>query len=249
MLLKISLVLAILVGAATLFFTGSVKQKIDDQTARANTAEQAQKTAEDGQRQAKADAKKSKEAFENASKELNTATNLLGEVSKNLAIQQKRADKASADLVGMTEERNQARQELNQWTALGFPIDKVREQLSQNKQLTSEREALQTENKTLSRKYRETFARLRRYEGDDTDPPLPAGTKGKVVAVDPKYDFVVLDIGANQQLVEGAKMLVNRDGRLVAKVKITRVEPNRSIANIIPEWKQDDVVEGDQVVY
>jgi len=63
MLLKISLVLAILVGAATLFFTGSVKQKIDDQTARANTAEAAQKTAEDGQRTAKAEAKKNKEAF------------------------------------------------------------------------------------------------------------------------------------------------------------------------------------------
>jgi len=110
MLLKISLVLAILVGAATLFFTGAVKQKLDDQTARANTAEQAQKTAEDNQRKAQADAKKSKEAFENASKELNATTNLLGEVSKNLVVQQKRADKASADLVAVTEERNQARQ-------------------------------------------------------------------------------------------------------------------------------------------
>jgi hypothetical protein len=44
-------------------------------------------------------------------------------------------------------------------------------------------------------------------------------------------------------------MLVNRDGRLVAKVQITRVEANRAIANIMPEWKQDDVLEGDQVVY
>jgi DNA-binding transcriptional MerR regulator len=250
MLLKISLVLAILVGAATLFFTGSVKQKIDDQTARANAAETAQKTAEDKERTARNDAKKSKEAFENASKELNQATNVLGEVTKNLAIQQKRADKASTDLVGMTEERNQARQELNQWTALGFPIDKVREQLAQNKQLTTERAAMQTENKTLLRRSTELQARLDRYERpEDREVPLPAGTKGKVVAVDPKYDFVVLDIGANQQLVEGAKMLVNRDGRLVAKVKITRVEQNRAIANIMPEWKQDEVLEGDQVVY
>jgi hypothetical protein len=36
---------------------------------------------------------------------------------------------------------------------------------------------------------------------------------------------------------------------LIAKVKITRVEPNRAIANVMPEWKQEDIVEGDQVVY
>jgi len=250
MLLKISLVLAILVGAATLFFTGAVKQKLDDQTARANTAEQAQKTAEDNQRKAQADAKKSKEAFENASKELNATTNLLGEVSKNLVVQQKRADKASADLVAVTEERNQARQELNQWTALGYPIDQVRQKLEQNKSLAAERDVIVSEKKVLLRRATELQARLDRYERpEDRDVPLPAGTKGKVVAVDPKYDFVVLDIGANQQLVEGAKMLVNRDGRLVAKVKITRVEANRAIANIMPEWKQEDVLEGDQVVY
>jgi hypothetical protein len=58
-----------------------------------------------------------------------------------------------------------------------------------------------------------------------------------------------MDIGANKQLVEGAKMLVNRDGKLIAKVKITRVEPNRAIANVMPEWKQEDILEGDQVVY
>jgi chromosome segregation ATPase len=249
MLLKISLVLAILVGAATLFFTGNVKSKLDDATARATTAEAAQKTAEEQRTKATQESKKNKEAFENASKELNATTNLLNEVSKNLAVQQKRADKASADLIAMTEERNQARQELNKYTAPGIPPEKILELVDQNKKLLAERSTLQTENKTLSRQYRETYTRLRRYEGDDTEPTLPVGTKGKVVAVDPKYDFVVVDIGSNQQLVPGASMLVNRDGKLIAKVKITRVEPNRAIANIMPEWKQEDVLEGDQVVY
>src|ERR1051325_3738838 len=99
MLLKISLVLAILVGAATLFFTGNVKSKLDDATARATTAEAAQKTAEEQRTKATQESKKNKEAFENASKELNATTNLLNEVSKNLAVQQKRADKASAGLI------------------------------------------------------------------------------------------------------------------------------------------------------
>ncbi len=70
---------------------------------------------------------------------------------------------------------------------------------------------------------------LERYtEGYDREVALPPGTKGKVVAVDPKYEFVVLDIGGNQGVLKDAKMLVNRGGKLVAKVKITSVQPDRS---------------------
>lgn len=250
MLLKISLILAILVGAATLFFTGNVKTKLDTVTGERDDAVKAQQAAQEAQRKAQDDAKKSKAAFETASKDLSTATNMLRDVSNELNTQKKRADKASADLVTVTEERNQSRQELNQWTALGIPVERVREALENNKKLEAERATMMTENKTLSRRARDLQARLDTYERpEEREIELPHGTKGKIVAVDPKYDFVVLDIGANQQLVPGAKMLVNRDGRLVAKVKITRVEPNRAIANIMPEWKQDDVLEGDQVVY
>ena len=72
---------------------------------------------------------------------------------------------------------------------------------------------------------------------------------GKIVAVDPRYDFVVLDVGGNQGVVENGRLLVNRDGKLVAKVRVTKVEPNRSIANIMPDWKQAEIMEGDQVLY
>jgi cell shape-determining protein MreC len=67
--------------------------------------------------------------------------------------------------------------------------------------------------------------------------------------VDPKYDFVILDIGAKEGVLPNAKMMVNRDGKLIGKVKITSVEPNRSIANVMPEWKQDEIMEGDQVLF
>ena len=69
------------------------------------------------------------------------------------------------------------------------------------------------------------------------------------MAVDPKYDFVILNIGREQGVLENAKMLVNRDGKLVGRVQITNVEPNRSVANILQEWKQDELMEGDQVIF
>jgi cell shape-determining protein MreC len=69
-----------------------------------------------------------------------------------------------------------------------------------------------------------------------------------VIAVDPKYDFVVLDIGGNQGILENAKLIINRDGKFIGKVRVTSVEPNRSVANVMPEWKQDDIMEGDVAI-
>ena len=36
-------------------------------------------------------------------------------------------------------------------------------------------------------------------------------------------------------------------GKLVAKVRISSVQANRSIANVLPDWKFGDVMEGDTV--
>lgn len=250
MLLKISLGLAILVGLATLYFTMPVADKINTLNTDLAAATTAKTEAEAARSKALEETKKTKATLEATSKELMAATNFLAVTSTQLNEQKKRADKASAELVSVTEERNEARQELNKWTALGLPPERVRDELQAKQRLETERVAITAENKTFSDRVRYLQARLDQYEGDwQREIPLPAGTKGNIVAVDPKYDFVVLDIGGDQKLVEGAKMLVNREGKLIAKVKITHVEPKRAIANIMPEWKQEDVMEGDQVVY
>jgi hypothetical protein len=44
-------------------------------------------------------------------------------------------------------------------------------------------------------------------------------------------------------------MMVSREGRLVGKVKISTVQADRSVANILPGWQLGDIMEGDQVFY
>lgn len=78
--------------------------------------------------------------------------------------------------------------------------------------------------------------------------PLPANLKGTVMAVDPKWNFVVLNIGQNQGVLESGELLVSRDGRLVAKVIVSTVEKDRCIANMVPGWQLGDIIEGDQVI-
>ncbi|MGH7980666.1 MAG: hypothetical protein ACREE6_14915, partial [Limisphaerales bacterium] len=51
--------------------------------------------------------------------------------------------------------------------------------------------------------------------------PLPANLKGTVMAVDPKWNFVVLNIGESQGVLQNGELLVSRDGRLVAKVVVS----------------------------
>ena len=80
------------------------------------------------------------------------------------------------------------------------------------------------------------------------DVDLPPALKGKIIAVDPKYEFVVLNIGLDDGVLARGEMLVNRSGKLVAKVRILTAEPHRSVANVLPDWKQGEIMEGDIVL-
>src|SRR5438093_1586764 len=73
----------------------------------------------------------------------------------------------------------------------------------------------------------------------------PLDLKGKVVAFDPKYEFVVLDIVLDDGVLARGEMLVNRSGKLVAKVRILTAESHRSVANVLADWKQGEIMEGD----
>jgi hypothetical protein len=77
---------------------------------------------------------------------------------------------------------------------------------------------------------------------------LPASLRGKVLVTDPKWNFVVLNVGENQGVLEYGEFLVNRNGKLVAKVMVRTVQKDRSIANVLPGWELGEVMEGDQII-
>jgi hypothetical protein len=251
MLLRISLGIAILAGLAAFYFIQvPVKGKIDELTTNLQTAETERATAQDNERKAKAAETKAKSELTLAQKELNEKSSELDITKEKLNEQQTRANQLAADLTKTTAERNDAQQDLSAWKALGYTPDQIRNLRTQLTRTTEERDAIAGENKILLRNNKQIQARLDKYEGEmEKDPEMPAGLKGKVLAVDPKWDFVIIDVGGNQGAVERGKMLVSRDGKLVGAVRITRVEPNRSIANVIPEMRQSDLLEGDQVIY
>ena len=71
---------------------------------------------------------------------------------------------------------------------------------------------------------------------------------GKVAAVDPKWDFIIVDMGANHGLLKNGELSISREGRLVARVKVSRVETDYAIANVMAGFKKSDIHEGDAVL-
>lgn len=91
---------------------------------------------------------------------------------------------------------------------------------------------------------------LARYLNDPTIvKQMPRGLNGKIVVVNPDWNFVVLDIGTREGLVKNAYMLVHRSDRLIGKVRIMDAREHMAIADIQREWASAPLQEGDRVLY
>ncbi len=161
-------------------------------------------------------------------------------------------DKQNTDLTDkltkMTARADTAEQTLEQWRQLP-PPETIKGIISDLAQTRKARDAFIAENKLLIASRDDYKAKWERIFGADAPVLLPEGLKGKVLAVDPKYDFVVLDIGDDQGVKERGEMMVNRQGRLIGKVRINSVQKDRCVATILPAWKRGEIMEGDQVIY
>ncbi len=71
--------------------------------------------------------------------------------------------------------------------------------------------------------------------------------EGKVVQVNKEWNFVILDLGRNR-IRENVKMLVARNDDLIARVEISKVMRNISIAEVLPEGEAGQVKVGDRVI-
>lgn len=151
-------------------------------------------------------------------------------------------DKLTGDAKKLREERNDAQAELAAYKSLMTP-EQVANAARQIKLLEGSLAAVNEENAMLARRLK----RLQRLlpEGEPTL-HLPPDLNAKVLAVDPKWSFVVLDAGEDQGVFERGELLVSRGGKLVGKVRISRVEKNRCVANIMDGWNLAQLQEGDQ---
>ena len=249
MLIRISLIVAIIAGLAVggLNFV-KVKEKIT--TLQANLKEQTdgRQKAETELASTKKDLTKRTAELKQTKTELEATTAAKEKADADLAAQTKRADKLTEDLTKTRQERDTAQQDLAAYKVTGVTPQQIVHMTKEFKGLQDNIAAAETENKVFMQKVKKLETELAVFKDKDFFVPLPAGLKGKVLVADPKWNFVVLNVGENQGILEYGELLVNRDGKLVGKVVVRSVQKDRSIANVLPGWELGEVMEGDQVI-
>jgi capsular polysaccharide biosynthesis protein len=250
MLIRISLILAIIaaLGAGALnFFV--VKDKLTTLVQDRDTQKSDKETAQRDLASTKKTLAATKNELSQTQQQLSDAqaAQKSAEDARDKAIAQ--AGDLSEQLAKTTKERDTANNDLAAYTATGFTSGQVAKLSHDLKDAQEAVAAANAENLVLTHKISSLSNELARFTGsEDYVVKLPADLKGKVVQVDPKWDFVVLNIGEDQGVLANGELLVNRNGKLVAKVIVSTIEKDRCIANVVPGWKLGDLFEGDSVI-
>ncbi len=98
---------------------------------------------------------------------------------------------------------------------------------------------------------RQQLTDLRKRESDRQALKMRDGLQGRILAVNQAWNFVVLNLGDKNGVVNNAEMLVKRGNSLIGKVRITSVEPATSIADVIVSSVPQGVTisPGDNVIF
>jgi myosin heavy subunit len=248
MLLRISLIVAILagLGAGVVSYLevsdkipALTKQRDDEHTAKVNEIAAHGKT--------KTELAKTKNELSQTQQELAETKSDRDKAVVRADAQTKRADELNDKLGKVTQERDEAQNSLAAYKATDLTPDQVFKLSKDLKNARAEVEVVNGEKVVLLHTITRLTNELAKYIGPDNVVKLRADLRGKIVAVDPKWDFVVLNVGEDQGVISEGEMLVSRSGKLVAKVIVRSVQKDRSIANLVPGWKLGEVIEGDEV--
>ena len=248
MLLRISLIIAILAGlGAGVISYLEVSKKIPVLVQQRNDEHSAKVTALANLSKTKTELAKTKNTLAQTQQDLAETKSDRDKAVERADAQSKRADELTDKLAKATQERDDVQNQLAQYKATGLTPEQVLTLGQTLKEAQTQIAAITAEKAFFKRKWEVTKAQLAKVMGPDTDVKLRADLKGKNIVVDPKWDFVVLDIGEDQGAVKDGELLVSRDGKLVAKVVLRSVQKDRSIANVMPGWKLGEPIEGDEV--
>lgn len=71
---------------------------------------------------------------------------------------------------------------------------------------------------------------------------------GRVLEVNRKFDFAIINLGAEDGAIVGMVFMVYRDKKLLGKVCVEEVFPKMSSCAILPEWERARINVDDGVI-
>jgi hypothetical protein len=208
--------------------------------------------AGEGWAQASEDAKTNKSTAEKTKAELAE----IQAKNQELSLKAEKLDKDLVSTKGDLESTN-SKLKVTQEQLQGYTDElkgkKPTELFSEINDLSEKVKVAESENKLLASSKEKMEAELKKLrEGEEMR--RPGGTKsislsGKIVAVNPTWNFVILDLGKNDQVVEGLSMVIYRGEKMIGKVKVVTVDATTSVADLLPGTPAQAIEVGDQVIY
>jgi hypothetical protein len=215
------------------------KQREDEKTAKETAQRNLAKTTQD-LKTTTANLNQTRQTLEATKSQLDKATS-------DLAVQTKAADTFRGERDKFKSERDEYDAQLEAYRLVGLKPPEILALIRQSKEMQKTIDGLMEENKTLGQKILALSNELALYKDPEHIVYLPASLHGKIVAYDPKYHFVILNVGTSQGVLAEGILLVHRDGKLVARVKVYSIDKEKAVANILP-GQLGEVMEGDQVI-
>ena len=248
MLLRISLIIAILAGlGAGVVSYLEVSDKIPALAKQRDDEHSAKVTA-------LGDLSKTKTELAKTKNDLSQTKQDLADTQADRDKQMARADQQtqlaaglSDKLTKVTQDRDDAQNSLAAYKATELTPEQVFKLSKDLKAARAEVEVVNGEKVVLFHTIGRLTNELAKYIGPEEYVKLRADLHGKILVVDPKWDFVVLNVGEDQGVISAGELLVSRQGKLIAKVIVRSVQKDRCSANLVPGWKIGEMTEGDDV--
>lgn len=245
--LSVALVVAVLAAAA--FYLGRNAERakriwVEDQLARVTAARE--ELAKE--RNELADAKEALEA------QLGDLTQQAKALSDQLA-QEKRARTTLTNQLAETQQEVASLRE--QVDSERQEKQTITEELARAKQsyqaLSNELTTLRQAKEALEKRVKEMLAARVREAEQIVVKPKPEETsrieavEGKVLVVNREFNFVVVNLGTQDEIAKGNRLEVLRDGQRVGLAEVDRIYENMSSANIVQEETPGPLQAGDTV--
>jgi hypothetical protein len=248
MLIRISLIVAIIAGLAVgALNIVKIKQIITTLVSERETEKGLKEEAQRNLAKTEADLKKTQGVLAETQVTLTNTIKLKDQAIAEASTQKKHADQLNDELARTKTDLADKSSKLASYEASGLTPDQALTAAKELKRLNDMLAGSQDENLLLGKKIKKLETELAVYRDPQRPVELPSSLLGKVMVFDPKWNFVVLNVGEDQGALQRGEMLVSRHGHLVGKIRITSVQKDRSIANLEPGWS-NEIQEGDDVI-
>jgi hypothetical protein len=235
------------IAAAVGGYLNYTARKADAQTLTDTVA--AKNASDTAAKKAQAEAAAEKQAETDAETKVTTANSTIDDLKTQLTTAQKQAADATAAVQTANDAATAAKTQLDaiNKTLNGATADQL---VADKAKADSDLQAAQAEQKIIQDQLQASTAQIATLQDainrSKNNGQMP-GVSGKVTFVDHAWNFVILDVGLNSGVVPNGELIVYRGKNFLGKVRVTKVDPSDSVAEILPDIKGDIQI-GDAVL-